>query len=34
MTTPFAKNGEINYALVAPQVEWMIGAGPISRPRF
>ncbi|OSI19486.1 dihydrodipicolinate synthase family protein [Bradyrhizobium canariense] len=27
MTTPFRKDGEIDYTLVAPQVDWMIGAG-------
>jgi 4-hydroxy-tetrahydrodipicolinate synthase len=27
MTTPFQENGEINYQLIAPQVEWMIAAG-------
>src|ERR1700751_3067601 len=27
MTTPFGRDGEINYSLVAPQVDWMIGAG-------
>lgn len=27
MTTPFRKDGEIDYKLVAPQVDWMIGAG-------
>src|SRR6187402_1598523 len=27
MTTPFRKDGEIDYELVAPQVDWMIGAG-------
>ena len=27
MTTPFRKDGEIDYRLVAPQVDWMIGAG-------
>ena len=26
MTTPFRKDGEIDYKLVAPQVDWMIGA--------
>lgn len=27
MTTPFREDGEIDYKLVAPQVDWMIGAG-------
>ncbi|MGX1323321.1 4-hydroxy-tetrahydrodipicolinate synthase [Bradyrhizobium sp. USDA 377] len=27
MTTPFRKDGEIDLELVAPQVDWMIGAG-------
>ncbi|BAC50252.1 bsl4987 [Bradyrhizobium diazoefficiens USDA 110] len=27
MTTPFRKDGEIDFGLVAPQVDWMIGAG-------
>ena len=27
MTTPFARDGEIDFRLVAPQMEWMIGAG-------
>ncbi len=27
MTTPFRKDGEIDLQLVAPQVEWLIGAG-------
>jgi 4-hydroxy-tetrahydrodipicolinate synthase len=27
MTTPFGKDGEIDFRLVAPQIEWMIGAG-------
>ncbi len=27
MTTPFAKDGEIDFKLVAPQVDWLIGAG-------
>jgi 4-hydroxy-tetrahydrodipicolinate synthase len=27
MTTPFARDGEIDFKLVAPQVEWMIRAG-------
>lgn len=27
MTTPFRKDGEIDYTLVAAQVDWMIGAG-------
>ena len=27
MTTPFDRNGEIDYKLVAPQMEWMIAAG-------
>jgi 4-hydroxy-tetrahydrodipicolinate synthase len=27
MTTPFGRDGEIDFKLVAPQMEWMIGAG-------
>ena len=27
MTTPFRKDGEIDFKLVAPQMEWLIGAG-------
>nr|WP_271554651.1 dihydrodipicolinate synthase family protein [Bradyrhizobium sp. CCBAU 45394] len=27
MTTPFRKDGEIDFGHVAPQVDWMIGAG-------
>lgn len=27
MTTPFRKDGEIDFKLVAPQVDWLIGAG-------
>src|SRR6516164_3231635 len=27
VTTPFGKDGEIDFRLVAPQIEWMIGAG-------
>src|SRR5258708_19325344 len=27
MTTPFRKDGEIDLKLVAPQVDWLIGAG-------
>ena len=27
MTTPFPKDGEIDFKLVAPQVDWLIGAG-------
>lgn len=27
MTTPFGKDGEIDFKLVAPQMEWMVGAG-------
>ncbi len=27
MTTPFRKDGEIDFELVAPQMEWLIGAG-------
>jgi 4-hydroxy-tetrahydrodipicolinate synthase len=27
MTTPFAKDGEIDFKLVAPQVDWLIGSG-------
>ncbi|MGY4289557.1 dihydrodipicolinate synthase/N-acetylneuraminate lyase [Bradyrhizobium sp. LM2.7] len=27
MTTPFRKDGEIDFKLVAPQADWMIGAG-------
>jgi 4-hydroxy-tetrahydrodipicolinate synthase len=27
MTTPFRKDGEIDLNLVAPQVDWLIGAG-------
>ena len=27
MTTPFGRDGEIDFKLVAPQVEWLIGAG-------
>ena len=27
MTTPFSKDGEIDFKLVAPQVDWLIGAG-------
>ena len=27
MTTPFTKDGEIDLKLVAPQVDWLIGAG-------
>ena len=27
MTTPFRKDGEIDFRLVAPQVDWLIGAG-------
>src|ERR1700754_2772734 len=27
MTTPFTKDGEIDFKLVAPQVDWLIGAG-------
>ena len=27
MTTPFAQSGEIDFKLVAPQVDWLIGAG-------
>src|ERR1700747_2705825 len=27
MTTPLANNGEIDFKLIAPQVDWLIGAG-------
>jgi 4-hydroxy-tetrahydrodipicolinate synthase len=27
MTTPFRKDGEIDFKLIAPQVDWLIGAG-------
>ena len=27
MTTPFRKDGEIDLKLIAPQVDWLIGAG-------
>ena len=27
MTTPFRKDGEIDFKQVAPQVDWLIGAG-------
>ena len=27
MTTPFGNDGEIDFKLVAPQMEWLIGAG-------
>jgi len=27
MTTPFRKDGEIDFSQVAPQIDWMIGAG-------
>jgi 4-hydroxy-tetrahydrodipicolinate synthase len=27
MTTPFTRDGEIDFKLVAPQVDWLIGAG-------
>ena len=27
MTTPFDRSGEIDYALIPPQVDWMIAAG-------
>lgn len=27
MTTPFGKDGEIDFRLIAPQMEWLIGAG-------
>src|SRR2546425_12369484 len=27
MTTPFTKDGEVDLKLVAPQVDWLIGAG-------
>ena len=27
MTTPFRKDGEIDFRFVAPQVDWLIGAG-------
>ena len=27
MTTPFSRDGEIDFKLVAPQVDWLIGAG-------
>ena len=27
MTTPFGRDGEIDFKLVVPQIEWMIGAG-------
>jgi 4-hydroxy-tetrahydrodipicolinate synthase len=27
MTTPFRKDGEIDLKLVAPQVDWLVGAG-------
>src|ERR1043165_6237725 len=27
MTTPFGRDGEIDFKLVAPQVEWLISAG-------
>jgi 4-hydroxy-tetrahydrodipicolinate synthase len=27
MTTPFRKDGEIDFKLVAPQVDWLVGAG-------
>jgi 4-hydroxy-tetrahydrodipicolinate synthase len=31
MTTPFRKDGEIDFKLVAPQVDWLIGAGSNGR---
>jgi hypothetical protein len=27
MTTPFTRDGEVDLKLVAPQVDWLIGAG-------
>ena len=27
MTTPFRKDGEIDFKQIAPQVDWLIGAG-------
>jgi len=27
MTTPFRRGGEVDFKLVAPQVDWLIGAG-------
>jgi 4-hydroxy-tetrahydrodipicolinate synthase len=27
MTTPFSRDGEIDFKLIAPQVDWLISAG-------